>query len=78
MSRVKVSDGSSWPRPYVENEEDVGIEWKLRYAPRLLTRSDFLEIASIISAYGHLVTTSTQANRNLVCRDIRAALKEES
>ena len=78
MSRITVSDGSSWPRPYVENEEDVGIEWKLRYAPRLLNRSDFLEIAAIMSAYDHLILGSTQAKRDLVCRDIRAALKEES
>ena len=78
MSRIPVSDGSSWPRPYVKNEEDVGIEWKLRYAPRLLTRSDFLEIAAIMSAYDRLVASSTRSERDLVCRDIRAALRQEN
>ena len=77
MSRVKVSDGSPWPCPREAGSEEVAIEWKLRYAPRLLTRSDFLEAAEIISAYEYLVLESTRVKRDLVCRDIRTALKEK-
>jgi hypothetical protein len=78
MSRIRVSDGSSWPRPAIDSDVVPGIGWKLTHTPDQLTRTDLLEAASIISAYGHLVAASTQAKRDLVCRDIRAALKEES
>lgn len=77
MSRIKVSDGSTWPRPHVESDEEVGIEWKIRFAPDQLTQSDLLGAAAIISAYEHLVLGSTRSKRDLVCRDIRATLREE-
>ena len=78
MTRITVSDGSSWPRPSIESDDDSGIAWKLTHAPDQLTRPDLLEAASIISAYGHLVVSSTRSERDLVCRDIRAALWQEN
>ena len=78
MNRITVSDGSSWPRPHLESDEELGVEWKIRFAPHRPTRSDLLEAAAIISAYEHLVLGSTRAKRDLVCRDIRTALREES
>lgn len=78
MSRITVSDGSSWPRPSLESDDDLGLAWKMAHAPEEITWAELHEAASIISAYGHLVAMSTQAKRDLVCRDIRAALREES
>jgi hypothetical protein len=72
MISKTISDGSSWPRPALDNDEKNGIEWELRYAPLAdITRSDLLVAAGIISAYGYLVMESTQAKRDLVCRDMR-------
>ena len=74
--RVKVSDGSSWPRPALESDDTLGIGWRLRHKPTL-TREEILEAAEIVSAYGYLVTQSTREKRDMVCRDIRAKLAAE-
>ena len=68
---ITTSDGSSWPRPALESDEEYGIGHKLRYGKP--TRSDLLVAASIIDSYGYLVMQATQKKRDLVCREIRAA-----
>lgn len=77
MSYIKLSDGSSWPRPALEGDDNVSVEWKLRHAPDQVTREDMLVAASIISAYGYLTVDSTRNKRDLVCREIRAHLGED-
>lgn len=79
MSRIKLSDGSSWPRPALETDVAYGIGHRLRYTPvENLRRGDLMEAASIIDAYSYIVAESTKAKRDLVCREIRAALGEEA
>lgn len=78
MSRIEISDGSSWPRPALEADAEYGIGHKLRYKPMdKITREDLLQAASVIDAYGYLIAESTQAQRDIVCREVRAALKAE-
>lgn len=78
MSRIKISDGSTWPRPALESDDSTGLYWKLVRMPfEGLSQEDLTEAASIISAYGYLVAESTQEKRDLVCREIRQALREE-
>ena len=72
--RVNVSDGSSWPRPALESDEEYGVGHKLRYGTP--TRGDLLMASSIIDAYGYLVMVSTREKRDLVCREIRSAALE--
>lgn len=78
MSRIKLSDGSTWPRPALESDDEVGIGWKLTHAPDQLTRPDLLEAASIVAAYGELVYAASREKRNLVCREVRQAMREEA
>ncbi len=75
MSRIKLSDGSSWPRPCMEND-DRPANWAARYST--LTRAEILELASIAEAYGYLICGTTATRRNLVVREIRASLKAEA
>jgi len=74
--RVELSDGSTWPRPALESDQEYGIGHRLRYAPmESLTRDDLLLAASVIDAYGYLVTMpGAQASK--VARMMRAALTE--
>jgi hypothetical protein len=72
---VIVSDGSSWPRPALESDDEYGIGHLLRYGTP--TRSDLLVAASVIDAYGYLIMESTREKRDLVCREMRTAAKEE-
>ena len=75
-TRLKLPDGSSWPRPALESDEVSGIGWRCRYQPDSITRSDLLTLAGIADAYGHLVVESTQKRRDYVCREVRAQLGE--
>lgn len=75
--RITLSDGSSWPRPAQERDEEYGISNRLRHAPiENITRSDLLIAASIIDAYGHLVGM-TQRRRNSVCGEIQRSIEAE-
>ena len=76
VKRIKVSDGSSWPRPALESDEHSGVGWVLRYGKP--TRADLRKAAAIIDAYGYLVAESTREKRDLVCREVRAALLSTS
>lgn len=74
-ARIKISDGSSWPRPSLERDDEYGIGHKLTYGKP--TRGELLEAAQIISAYGYLVVEAPRMKRDLVAREIKAALKAE-
>lgn len=63
---AQLSDGSTWPLP----DPDLG--WTLTYGKP--TREDLLRAASLISAYGYLITETTRDRRALVFREIRAKL----
>jgi hypothetical protein len=69
--RLKLSDGSFWPRPAMESDEYQGVGWKCRYSPESLTREDLLQLASIADAYGYLLLETTQKRRDFVCREAR-------
>jgi len=73
---LKLTEGSTWPRPALESDESVGVEWKLRHAPDTLTRADQLLAASVMSAYGYMIIDMTQKRRNAVCREIRQQLED--
>ncbi|MBD8056663.1 hypothetical protein ICV35_23725 [Rhodococcus ruber] len=73
-----ISDDSVWPLPDMETFDGDSIEWKLRHAPESITREDQLRAASIISAYGFLVLESGSFKRDLVCREIRTAMRERA
>lgn len=77
--RLKLPDGSSWPRPALVTDEENGIEWRLRYAPLAdLTREELLVVAEIVAAYGILTAESTKQRRDYVCHEIRKQLIEEA
>lgn len=48
-------DGTAWP-VNLTDEDEGGLEWKLRYAPEHLTREDQLVLASVVAAYTHLTS----------------------
>lgn len=73
--RINLPDGTSWPRPELETDDEYGIGHWLRYAdPRSLTRDDLLQAASIIDAYGYLVTVPSAAK---ALPALRRALRSE-
>lgn len=76
MARIKLSDGSSWPRPFLESDDRTP-SWAARYAADSLTRSEIMQMASMCDAYGYLVCETDRQKRDLVAREIRAALKAE-
>lgn len=75
--RVKLPDGSSWPRPAIDADEWCGIGWRCRYAAESITRNDLLTLASIADAYGFLVCGTTQKRREYVTREIRRTLSHD-
>ena len=77
MSRIKLSDGSSWPLPCMDSE-GRNVEWVIRYAPETLTREDLLQAASIISAYGYLTVEAPDHKVRLVRREIMEHLQKEA
>jgi len=67
----QLGDGSVWPRTGdVPNDDDVSLEWILRYAPERLTRGDQLHLASIVAAYRELLGC-TERRRKEVVRAMR-------
>lgn len=74
---IRIPDGSTWPRPTLDTDDALGAEWAARHAPDTVTREDLLWLTSVAHAYGHLLVESTQARRDQVCREIRAALNGE-
>jgi hypothetical protein len=72
MIRKTISDGSTWPRPALESDNEYGLADILSWKPLAdVTQSQLLEAAEIIDAYGYLVMESSRAKRDLVCREMR-------
>lgn len=44
-------EDNTWPLWWEVDADSDGVEWKLRYAPDRLSRSDMLLCASIVAAY---------------------------
>lgn len=74
MSRIKLSDGSSWPRPCM-GRDDRSVTWAARYST--LTREELMQLVTLADAYGYLVCETTQKRRDQVVREIRQSLREE-
>ena len=72
---ITVSDGSSWPLAISLDPDSVGIEWRLRYAPDSITRTDLLVLAGIISAYNGMMLAKTASKAPRVLRDYRREVK---
>lgn len=73
---LKLSDGTTWPRPALESDEERGLAWVLTHGTP--TREDLLAAASVIHAYGYLVLETTYVRRDQVFRDIRDQLRKEA
>jgi len=68
----QLPDGSVWPRTGdSEDPGEVGLEWRVRYAPESITRGDQLHLASIVSAYRELLRC-TEKRRRVVVRGMRS------
>lgn len=65
-----LTDGTTWPLPDLT---DDGIAWKLTYGVTL-SSAETVRAASIIGAYGYLLTETTAKRRAQVVRDLRAAI----
>ncbi|AMS02666.1 hypothetical protein BJD55_gp100 [Gordonia phage Yvonnetastic] len=75
-THIKLSNGSIWPRPALESDEEYGVGNRLRYLPQdKLTREDLLLAAAICDAYGYMIVSMTQRARNAACSEIRAKLR---
>lgn len=70
---AQLPDGSVWPRTGDHPDPDeIGLEWRLRYAPESITRGDQLHLASIVSAYRELIRCP-ETRRRVVIRGLRSA-----
>jgi hypothetical protein len=76
VSRAQLSDGTTWPLPDLDND-DRPVSWLLTHAPEQMTRAEQLRAASIIHAYGYLLTETTRERRDMVVREMRAALTKD-
>jgi hypothetical protein len=65
-------DEMCWPVP---GEAAGNVEWRLRYAPEALSRSDHMLAASIINAYRQMVG-DPETKRRAVIRQLRLAQHE--
>ena len=77
MTRITVSDGSTWPRPALESDENYGVGHGLRYAGDL-TQAERMEAAAIIDAYGYLLVEASRQTRELVAREVLIELNRQS
>lgn len=74
MSRIELSDGSSWPRPCMGGD-DRSVTWAARYST--LTREELMQLVALADAYGYLVCETTQKRRDQVIKEMRQALRDE-
>lgn len=72
--RIAIPGGGVFVRPALESDDEHGLGWKLRYTPNSISRADQLTLAEIVDAYGYLLVQTTQAQRDHICRSIRASL----
>jgi len=59
-------DGMAWPMPCEQLDE---LQWRMRYSPESLSRSDMLLAASVLCAYSNLIQCNA-AKRESVVRSI--------
>lgn len=57
----------SWPNPASTGD----LEWRMRYAPETLTKSDRMCAASVIAAYRALILDKTVKGRQFVVRELK-------
>lgn len=72
---LRLPDGTVWPRPSMETDEDLGPAWRLTYAPDAITRVEQIHAAAMIEAYGTLIDTPDAARK---LPAIRRALRNET
>lgn len=61
MRYLKLADGTVFPRPPLESDDQHSAAWAAVYAPGSLTREDMLWLASVAHAYTYLVENPTYA-----------------
>ena len=72
---VTLDDGTVWSTPC--DHPDGGLEWRLRYAPASITRTEQLLAAGIIKSYRELLAVPERRRRYVVSQ-IRAAMRAQS
>lgn len=65
-----LTDGTTWPLPDLR---DDGLAWRLTYGVAL-SSAETARLASIVSAYGYLLTETSRDRRAQVVRDLRVAI----
>ena len=74
-TRITLPDGSSWPRPSLESDDEISPEWRAIFAPENLTRGEILHLVSVSRAYRALVC---EPNKAKALPAIRRALRKEA
>ena len=52
---IRLEDGTLWPRPPLESDEDDGPIWRAYHDPEAPSRQDLLHLAAMAEAYAVLV-----------------------
>lgn len=76
MNRYAFFDNMTWPVPETDSD-DANLEWKLRYSPEALTKSDLMYAASIIAAYGQMIFDPCRKRQNVISK-IRNFIRNKS
>lgn len=63
-------DEMTWHLPQCGED---GLQWRLRYAPATITRSDMLTLAESLCSY-HALIFKTQKDRNYICKKLQEAM----
>lgn len=71
MKAARLPDGTVWPLPDGGDDDEYGLEWRLRYGKP--TYSDLLCAASVLGAYAALIEKS-QRRRNWIVERIKEAM----
>jgi len=71
---IKIDD-MVFPNPVSEKNYDL--EWRARFSSDILSNTDILYVASVMSAYRELIQMS-QRKRNSICSEIRNTVKSQS
>ena len=65
MRYLKLADGTVFPRPPLESDDQHSAAWAAVHAPGSLTREDMLWLASVADAYAYLVENPTYARSKI-------------
>lgn len=74
---LQLTDGSTWPTPDLDAENEVTPAWRAIHNPLSLERSDLLHLARISNAYSYLLALPRR-QRDAKIRMIREALTQEN